>query len=187
MTTWSERYATSVEDLLALLAAGAEHLEAPPLPFTLLEHSLQTAAVLAERHPEDLELQAAGLLHDVGHTLLPDEPALHAEIAGTYLRPLCGERVAEAVRLHVEAKRYLVATEPGYRAKLSMGSAETLVEQGEAMTAEEAAAFAARAHAEDALELRRADESGKVIGRAVPPLEAWASTLRAVCERRAST
>lgn len=160
-----------------MLAAGAGHLEAPPLPFTLLQHSLQCAAVLAEEHPGDRELHAAGLLHDIGHTLLPGRPDRHGEVAGAYLRPLLGNRLAELVRLHVDAKRYLVAVEPDYAETLTMGSAETLVAQGAAMCEDEVAAFAAVPFGVEALLLRRADEAAKVPHRAVRGLEHWAPLL----------
>lgn len=179
--------ASNLEDVLVVIEEGAAHLEAPPKAFTLLDHGLQCAAALAEERPEDLELQAAGLLHDIGHTLLPGEPALHGEVAARFLRPLLGERVAELVRLHVDAKRYLVAVEPSYRDQLSMGSAETLIAQGEAMTSGEVETFEATPHSSDAVVLRRADEGGKVPGRPVPSLEEWVPVLRQLCDAAANS
>lgn len=175
--------AAALEDVLAVLAAGADHLEDPPRPFTLLDHHLQCAATLAARHPDDIELQIAGLLHDIGHTLLPDAPERHAALGAGFVRPLLGARVAGLIGLHVAAKRYLVATEAGYRATLTMGSAETLIAQGEAMAADEAAAFADLPLAPGAIALRRADEAGKVPGVRVPPLEAWQPVLAALAGR----
>ena len=52
-----------------------------------------------------------------------------------------GAAVTEPVRLHVAAKRYLCATEPGYFALLSPESVRTLALQGGPMTPEQAAAF----------------------------------------------
>ena len=50
-------------------------------------------------------------------------------------------RVCRLVGGHVQAKRYLVATDAAYAARLSPGSAATLRHQGGPMTAQEAAAF----------------------------------------------
>lgn len=145
---------------------------------TALDHHLQCAAVLAETHPEDRELQVAGLLHDIGHWLVPGRPELHGVVGGEYLRDLFSERVAALVELHVDAKRYLVSVEPEYRATLSEESALTLIAQGEAMGPDEVAAFQAKEYAADAVVLRRADEMAKVPGRKVPSLEAWVPVLK---------
>ena len=51
--------------------------------------------------------------------------------------------MAGIVALHVEAKRYLVATEGGYGGALSDDSVISLGHQGGAMTDEEAPAFLA--------------------------------------------
>ena len=68
-----------------------------------LDHGLQCAHRLARRRPLDIELQLAGLVHDVGHQFGPDDR--HGEIGGDLLRPLLGERVAALVAAHVPAKR----------------------------------------------------------------------------------
>lgn len=167
--------AQSVEDLLAVLTAPAK---GESKGFTALDHHLQCAQVLAQAYPDDKELQVAGLLHDIGHTLAVGHPERHGVVGGQYLRAVLGERVAALVELHVEAKRYLVAVEPGYRATLSMGSAQTLVAQGEAMTMDEAKAFQSKTHSADAVKLRRADEMAKVPGQNVASLASWLPVLQ---------
>lgn len=186
--------ATCLDDLLHLLRSGgrsdegetgdgeAGDGETPAM--TALDHHLQCAAVLEERYPDDLELQIAGLLHDVGHKLAPGQPERHGVAAADYLRELCGERIADLIELHVDAKRYLVAVEPAYRDSLSAGSARTLIAQGEALTEDEATAFAAHPRATDAVKLRRADEDAKIPGRDVPSLDAWVPVLESVVARR---
>ncbi|NUR87941.1 MAG: HD domain-containing protein [Nonomuraea sp.] len=149
-------------------------------PVPILDHGLQVAAVLREWHPDDLELQVAGLVHDVGH-LLSDE-AGHAGAAGEAVRGLLGERVAAMVSLHVDAKRYLAATEPDR--VLSPESARTLELQGGVMSAEEAAEFAASPYGMDAVTLRRADDLGKVVGLPPRPVEAWRPAIEAVAGTR---
>jgi gamma-butyrobetaine dioxygenase len=69
--------------------------------------------------------------------------------------------VTEPVRLHVAAKRYLCATEPGYFARLSPESVRTLALQGGPMTSEQAAAFETLPRARDAVAVRRWDDEAK--------------------------
>jgi predicted HD phosphohydrolase len=51
------------------------------------------------------------------------------------------------------------------------------------MTEEQAAAFLALPWASDAVTLRRADDSGKVEGLAVPELESWVPLLQDLTRR----
>jgi len=176
--------ATTVDELLVVLAAGARRVENPDDPdellVTQLEHALQCAAQLAQTDPADIELQAAGLLHDVGHVLEPREIDGHGRVARRFVEPLLGERVGALVELHVLAKRWLVTTDPTYRASLSAGSMRSLEVQGDGLDAAELAAFEADPHHADAVRLRRADEAAKVPGLAVPPLEHWRAVLDAL-------
>lgn len=175
--------ARSVSEVLSLLCAvlpGTTGEEA-----FLLEHSLQCAANLCEVHPADLELQVAGLLHDVGHQLVPGQPELHGVYGARYLRPLFGDRVADLVELHIDAKRYLVAVDPAYRALLSTESVATLGTQGGAFGDEAVIeAFLRHPHADNAVALRRADEAAKVWGREVPGLDRWVPILESVANGR---
>jgi predicted HD phosphohydrolase len=128
-----------------------------------------------------------GALHDIGHLLHEEgeQPALrgiddqHEAIGADYLLPAFGPAVAEPARLHVPAKRYLCATDPGYFARLSPGSVRSLSLQGGPFTPEEAAAFRALPFAEDAIRIRRWDEAAKVPGRATPMLRQYRATLQA--------
>lgn len=152
-------------------------------PIDILDHGLQCAHVLASRRPDDVELQIAGLVHDLGHVANPGDPTApvsHGEIGATFVGPLLGHRVARLVSLHVPAKRYLVATEPAYGNRLSDGSIYSLGLQGGAMSGDEVGAFAADPDGPDAALLRQADEAAKVIGRLVPDLDTWVPMLRQV-------
>jgi predicted HD phosphohydrolase len=148
-------------------------------------HALQCAALLRERAPEDLELQLAGLTHDVGSIVSPNHPETHAGFGGSLVAPLLGERVARLVRSHADAKRYLVTTDPAYGVLLSARSIETLAQQGATMSAAACATFAARPDAAAMIMLRRADDAAKDPNAIVPDLAEWlprARVLAAVAE-----
>ena len=85
----------------------------------------------------------------------------HSEQGAAWLAQWFGPEVTEPVRLHVDAKRYLCAAEPGYLARLSPASVYTLGVQGGPMQAGELAAFAATAYARDACQVRRWDDDAK--------------------------
>jgi predicted HD phosphohydrolase len=172
-----------IEDLLA--AGEARRVEVGDgsgrrLPFTHLEHGLQTAALLRRRRPEDAALAVAGLVHDIGHLLPGVDDARHAAAGAAAVRGALGERVAGLVGMHVEAKRYLAGGEGGYGVSLSDDSVASMVRQGGAMGADERAAFHGLPWAGDALVLRRADDAGKVAGLVVAGLEAWRPVLQEV-------
>jgi predicted HD phosphohydrolase len=164
-----------------LRRAGAAEEPNEDLPgLTILHHGLQCAARLRREEPGDSELQLAGLLHDVGHLLPGGSEDQHGAVGAAFVRPLLGDRIAGLIAAHVPAKRYLVSVDRSYRDRLSAGRRRTLSVQGEAMTAEESAAFVALPHADAALRLRRADETAKDPGAAVPGLEAWLPILAGV-------
>ena len=135
---------------------------------TLEQHSLQSAA-LAEREGAPPALVAAALLHDLGHLLSKEgrtgegqaRDDRHEHIAAGYLTRLFGPGVAEPISLHVEAKRYLCAAEPGYGLALSPASVRSLELQGGVFDAGDAAKFRARPYADAAIRLRRWDDLAK--------------------------
>ena len=150
------------------------------MPFTHLDHALQTAAVLRHDFPDDIELAVAGLVHDIGHLLPGVGDAEHAEAGAEAVREALGERVAGPVGLHVEAKRYLVARQDAYAEVLAADSVASLALQGGPMSAEEQRDFERLPHAQRALDLRRADERGKVDGLEVAGLGEWMKVVRAL-------
>lgn len=145
------------------------------------QHGLQCAYELQVQFPDDIELQLAGLVHDVAHRVTSE--AMHGIVGAEIIRPMLGNRVAELVELHVDAKRYLVTVDPTYRSMLSPVSIHTLELQGGDMNHEERLAFETNPHALDAMKLRRADEAAKVDGREVPGLDHWEPILRASVEK----
>ncbi len=147
-------------------------------PVSQLEHALQCAR-LAEAAGAGAELITACLLHDLGHLTndLGDTPTLrgmddrHQFHGARALKADFPEAVRNPVLLHVDAKRYLCATEPGYWESLSADSKRSLELQGGRFTAEAAAKFIARPYAADAARLRRWDDLAKVAGVPTPGLE----------------
>lgn len=175
----------TVGELLALLARAARLSESSE-PLDQLAHGLQCAHELRRAAPDDVELQVAGLVHDVGHLLAPGDDAGHGRIGGDAVRPLLGDRVARLVELHVPAKRFLVSTEPAYRHGLSADSTVTLARQGGDMDQRAIAAFETLPGWRDAVRLRRADEAAKAAGRVVPGLDAWRPALESVAAARSA-
>lgn len=153
------------------------------------EHALQTAA-LAVRDGASPVLVAAALLHDVGHLLhgLPEtiaEQGVNArhELGGSeWLAEHFGPAVSDPVRLHVDAKRYLCAVEPAYRAELSAASERSLQLQGGPLDAEGVRRFEQEPHFRAAVALRRWDDEAKVPGLVVPGLDSYREILLSVVQ-----
>jgi phosphonate degradation associated HDIG domain protein len=171
-----EDFVLSMEDIETLFAQrGGEQYSGEPV--TQLEHALQSAA-LGEAEGASDGLVTAALLHDLGHLLhdFGETPTLrgvddvHQYRALPFLRGLFGEEVLGAIRLHVDAKRYLCATRPEYYEQLSADSKRSLALQGGTFTEEQAAAFIAQPGAEGAVRLRIWDDLAKAEGAATPPL-----------------
>ncbi len=150
---------------------------------TQAEHALQ-AAMLAEGDGAGDALVAAALLHDVGHMLeaLPDldrPPAdeRHEAVGAALLAGLFAPEVVQPVALHVAAKRYLCAIEPGYEAGLSAASRHSLALQGGPFTADEAKAFERLPFAAQAVRLRRYDDAAKLTDTGTPAFADFAPLL----------
>ncbi len=146
-------------------------------PVTQLEHALQTAH-LAEQSDAGDELVTACLLHDLGHLLNEqgETPTLrgvddtHQYYALPFLRGLFADSVLEAIKLHVDAKRYLCQANATYYARLSEDSRRSLVLQGGVFDEAQAAEFIARPGARDAVMLRQWDDLAKQADLQTPPL-----------------
>jgi gamma-butyrobetaine dioxygenase len=153
-------------------------------PVSQLEHATQ-AAWFASQATSPPALVAAALLHDIGH-LLHDRgenvadagiDTCHEEAGYAWLLARFGPAVAEPVRLHVAAKRYLCAVDPAYFALLSPASVQSLALQGGPFTEEQAREFERRPWYREAVQLRRWDDAAKQPGLAVPLLEEYRTLL----------
>jgi predicted HD phosphohydrolase len=136
---------------------------------TQLAHGWQCAR-LARQARATPSLVLAAWLHDLGHLVSPLEGTpttrgiddRHEARAHRVLRPLFGPAVAAPVVLHVQAKRFLTATQPRYAGSLSPDSQRSLALQGGPMNADECNAFVAQPYATEALRLRVWDDQAKV-------------------------
>lgn len=179
-----------VQEVFALLnKTGGEQYFGESV--TKLEHAEQ-CAWCASQAGADEELVLAALLHDIGH-LLEDANAIRDERIGVVNHDELGEkwlldrgfsqRLATLVGGHVDAKRYLTATNPQYMLRLSPASKETLVLQGGPMSPAEASSFGNDPALRDILRLRSWDEMAKDPTWDGPRLESYRPALLAHLSR----
>ena len=151
---------------------------------TQLEHALQ-CAFLAESAQQSSTIITACLLHDVGHLLhdLGEDAAekgiddRHEYRAIPFLSQQFPPAVTEPIRLHVNAKRYLCATQSDYWEDLSPASKLSLELQGGTYSEAEALEFIAQPHAKDAVLLRIWDDLAKDPDKETPDLAHFVPTL----------
>jgi phosphonate degradation associated HDIG domain protein len=173
----------SIPDIVGLFETkGGAQYDGEPV--TQLEHALQSAQ-LAEQDGAGSPLIAASLLHDLGHLLhdfggTPTQQGLddlHQYRCLPFLRALFGPATLEPIRLHVDAKRFLCAREPGYLEALSPDSKRSLRLQGGVFDEAQANAFEALPYAMDAVRLRRWDDMAKCADAKTPDLRHYAAHL----------
>ena len=146
---------------------GDEDYDGEPVSQT--SHMIQ-CGMLAMGEGE-VELTIGAFLHDIGHLLKHEQQTEamgsfgvvnHEGIGAAYLRERgFSERICAVVANHVAAKRYLVATDKSYAAKLSPASQETLKWQGGPMTEKEVKAFKNHSYFDDIIKVRLWDEKAK--------------------------
>ena len=135
---------------------------------TIAEHMIQTA-MLAESNNSAKSLVCACLLHDYGHFIVDDPDLLvsnsldgkHENLGYDFLKNYFLPEVAEPVKLHVLAKKYLCRNKSYYNL-LSEASKVSLKLQGGIMTDDEAKKFTSLNFFEDAIKVRKFDDDGKV-------------------------
>ena len=157
---------------------------------TIAEHMLQGAQLAQEAGAPD-EVVAAALLHDVGHFTHEFEPdaadhgidTKHEEAGARVIERFFPRIVVDCVRHHVDAKRYLCATNPKYFDRLSEASVHSLNLQGGPMSEDEAARFAKNPNLKDILRVRVWDEEGKIPGKETPGITDYMDLLQRVVDR----
>lgn len=154
-----------------------------------LEHALQCAQ-LAEWAHADSSLVAAAFLHDVGHFLAAEAVARndhvddrHEELVVPFLAEGFDAAVTEPVRLHVQAKRFLVRIDDAYARSLSPASVHSLALQGGPMRDDEMERFEDLPFAREAVQLRRWDDLAKEPGRRTPSIDWYLALLEDLRER----
>jgi len=160
---------------------------------SMIEHGLQ-AALFARTAGAPDALILGALLHDVGHLVeeVPDDlaewttDAGHEQIGAQWLARRFPPQVSEPVRLHVPAKRYLLATDPAYFANLSPASVVTLKLQGGPMSAAEVAQFETERFHREAVLVRRCDDRGKVAGLETAVLADYRAMIEEWAARRSA-
>lgn len=177
MTPSNETIET-IETILELLRSS-EKLDYIGEPVSQLTHALQCGFFAERAGARDEEILAA-LLHDVGHYCGPGTASEmggygvrhHETVGADYLKRLgFSEEVAELIKGHVEAKRYLVWKNLSYGARLSEASARTLEYQGGPMTDGEAKSFEKDPYFSAKLRVRHFDEQAKAMDLDVPDIE----------------
>jgi phosphonate degradation associated HDIG domain protein len=162
-------------------------------PVSVAQHMLQCADLAVQAGAPD-ELVAAALLHDVGHLTGPlgeyteDDTfdRRHEQAGAETLAAAFPAAVVEAVRLHVDAKRYLCATDPAYLEKLTPASQHTLSLQGGPMSPAEVATFEARPHYQAAVRVRLWDDAGKDAARPALTFADFRPLLQRLIETQAT-
>jgi [1-hydroxy-2-(trimethylamino)ethyl]phosphonate dioxygenase len=179
---------TAVLDIFRQRGSGAYFGER----VSMTEHALQ-AAHFAQTEAAPPQLIVAALLHDIGH-LLDDVPgdiadwtvdAHHEQTGSDWLARRFGPEVSEPVRLHVPAKRYLLATDPEYFARLSPASVITLKLQGGPMAAHEVSRFESERYYREAVRVRHWDDRGKVSGLRTPRFEDYCELIETLARQTA--
>lgn len=170
----------SLDEVVLHMASLGTTISSENKKFTELDHGLQCAALLQVSDPDDVELQVAGLIHDLAHPWDGPGQPRHASMGAMAVRPLLGPRISALIEGHIPAKRYLVATSPDYRSVLSLGSIETLEAQGGAMDDQEIQRFENQQDWKAMVSLRISDDGAKVPGALVPPLAYWIEAIETV-------
>ena len=156
---------------------GNEDYDGEPVSQT--SHMVQ-CAMQAMSEGADMELILGAFLHDVGHLLRHEitTEAMgtygvvnHEGIGAGYLSSKgFSERICAMVEKHVDAKRYLVATDATYKDKLSEASLQTLEWQGGPMNENEVILFSQHKFFDDIIKVRLWDEQAKNYDAVVLPL-----------------
>lgn len=144
-------------------------------PVSQLEHMSQAASFAMEEGYDD-EVILAAFFHDIGHLCASNEVESmdgmgnvdHESLGADYLfEKGFSRRMADLVKSHVIAKRYLTFKFPEYYEKLSEASRITLSFQGGMMSAEEGLEFERHPDAALMVQLRYWDDRAKETNVAV--------------------
>jgi len=96
------------------------HQEYHGEPVSQLEHAVQSAELAKRGHPNDPDFIVAAFLHDFGHLCVTEAGDMggygtwdHEEVGAKTLQAWgFPEKITRLIANHVNAKRYLVSTDP---------------------------------------------------------------------------
>lgn len=155
-------------------------------PVTQTSHMIQ-CAMQAMSEGADMDLILGAFLHDIGHLLRHRQTTEamgiygvvnHEGVGAEYLHNNgFSERICAMVDKHVDAKRYLVATDKTYKEKLSEASLQTLQWQGGPMNEQEIILFARHPFFDDIIKVRMWDEMAKDHDAVTLPLSYFRNIL----------
>jgi len=151
---------------------------------SIRDHQLQ-AAELALEQGHEANIIAACLLHDIGWAM-PEDTRGHEHSGADFLAEIFGPSVANPVRLHVMAKRFLVTEDPEYRACLSQASLDTLATQGGPLTPDEALQFSKAPGFDAAILVRRIDDEAKMVDKPTADYSAYTGMLKGLIAKAIS-
>jgi predicted HD phosphohydrolase len=177
MTALIARSVEDVDELLKHYCLIEESIYGD-IPAVLVSHGVQCAELLAAEYPEDQELHVAGLLHDIGLLIVPGDEIGHPQHGADYTRLLFGDRVADIIRLHVDAQMYLEATVNEYR--ITPPPTAGFAQQPLPMTPRDIRRFEAERLFREAVALRLSDDRGCDTNRRENGFEPWVSLMRVV-------
>ncbi len=163
-----EQLVTSIERLYDTPKGSTEHRFGENL--SQKEHALQTAELAFYQAATQRHMIVAALLHDIGQLLVDEcDPSyrIFDQVGSAFLAKIWGPRVAIPILHSIEAKRFLVSTDPGYVGRLSEAKQNSLSAQGGALLqgSSEYASFVKSADVLDALALRRWDDQAILVGK----------------------
>ena len=138
------------------------------------EHARRAPGASTTRDPE----------HPSGHD--DDHDDDHAALGADWLEPRFGASVAGPVGLHVSAKRYLCTIDPGYRARLSGASTQSLRLQGDLLDPVERVRFEEEEHFAATLVLRGCDDRAKDPDATTVSIDTYIPLLRRVADHAGS-
>lgn len=161
-------------------------------PVSQASHMIQ-CGMQAIHENAGAELVIGAFLHDIGHLLRHQQETEamgtygvvnHEGIGAAYLQARgFSPKVCAVVEKHVDAKRYLVATDPAYKGRLSLASQQTLIWQGGPMSEEEVKQFRSNPFYKDIIRVRLWDEEAKKTDIPLLPLSYFMQQIEAHLER----
>jgi putative nucleotidyltransferase with HDIG domain len=152
-------------------------------------HMIQASMLAEEIKPDDTEFILAAFLHDIGHLLAFDSNKKidtmggygikdHENLGAEYLlKHGFSTRVANLVRNHVSAKRYLCSTDPSYYDKLSPASQHTFQKQGSYLSSDEIKSYEEDPLHKDYCQLRLIDDQAKLTDVSLKPLSHYQTMI----------